>query len=302
MTDLARSIEPAPLIEVRDLVKHYPGVRAVDGVSFSIGEGVCFGLLGPNGAGKTTTVEMMEGLTSPSGGEVLFRGRPLDRAFKQNVGIQFQNTAMQDFLTTRECLELFASFYKRTLPLDQVIEMCSLEEFANQDNRKLSGGQRQRLFLALALVNDPALLFLDEPTTGLDPQARQNFWKLIQSIKAQGKTILLTTHYMEEAYALCDEVAIMDRGRIIARGTPEALLLEHFEGVWLELPRGRFDPPADLPWKTHFTGDAVGIHTGDLDGTLQYLLGVGVSLDGLRIKSPTLEDLFLELTGRDLRG
>ena len=294
--------ESPSLIEVRNLEKQYPGVRAVNGVSFSIGEGVCFGLLGPNGAGKTTTVEMMEDLTPPSGGEVLFRGRPLDRAFKQNVGIQFQSTNLQDFLTTQECLELFASFYKRTLPLDEVVRMCSLEEFLDQDNRKLSGGQRQRLFLALALVNDPALLFLDEPTTGLDPQARQNFWQLIQTIKAQGKTILLTTHYMEEAYVLCDEVAIMDRGSIIAQGTPEALLLEHFEGLWLELPRERFAPDADFPWKTHLTEETIGIHTSDLDVTLRHLMDKDISLEGLRIKSPSLEDLFLELTGRELRG
>ncbi len=290
------------LLEARDLVKRYPKVTAVDGVSLSIEEGVCFGLLGPNGAGKTTTVEMMEGLTGPSDGKVLFRGQPLDRHFKQEVGIQFQSTTLQDFLTTRECLELFASFYKRTLPIAEVMRMCSLEGFAEQDNRKLSGGQRQRLYLGLALVNDPQLLFLDEPTTGLDPQARQNFWALIRSIKAQRKTIVLTTHYMEEAYALCDEIAIMDRGRIIAQGTPEALLLEHFEGVWLELPRAAFAPPADFPWKVHTSEQTVGIHTANVNETLRHLMERQVSLEGLRVKSPTLDDLFLELTGRELRA
>ena len=290
------------ILEVRNLVKHYPKVRAVDGVSFAVEEGVCFGLLGPNGAGKTTTVEIMEGLTPPTSGEVLYRGRPPDRAFKQEVGIQFQSTALQDFLTTRECLELFAQFYRRSLPIDEVVQMCSLQDFIGQDNRKLSGGQRQRLFLALALINDPLLLFLDEPTTGMDPQARQNFWQLIQSIKARGKTILLTTHYMEEAYVLCDEVAIMDKGRIIAQGTPEALLMEHFEGVWLELPRESFAPAEGFPWKTRLTGEIIGIHTANMNETLHYLMERNVVLTDLRVKSPTLEDLFLELTGNELRS
>jgi ABC-2 type transport system ATP-binding protein len=289
------------LIEARDLVKRYPKVTAVDGLSLAIEEGTCFGLLGPNGAGKTTTIEMMEGLTQPTSGAVLFRGAPLDRRFKQEVGIQFQSTTLQDFLTTRECLELFASFYRRTLPIDEIVRMCSLEAFEHQDNRKLSGGQRQRLYLGLALINDPTLLFLDEPTTGLDPQARQNFWELIRKIKAGRKTIVLTTHYMEEAYALCDRIAIMDRGRIIAQGTPEALLLEHFEGVWLELPRGEFTPPQDFPWKVHVTETSIGIHTANVNETLRHLMEFQVSLEGLRVKSPTLDDLFLELTGRELR-
>lgn len=290
------------IIEVRDLVKEYHKVRAVDGVSFSVGEGICFGLLGPNGAGKTTTVEMMEGITRPSSGEVRYKGRPLDRAAKQEIGIQFQTTALQDFLTTRECVQLFASFYERALPVDEVARLCSLEDFLDQDNRNLSGGQRQRLFLALALVNNPKVLFLDEPTTGLDPQARQNFWQLIQSIKAQGKTIVLTTHYMEEAYVLCNEIAIMDKGRIIAQGTPEALLTENFEGVWLEIPLENFTPEEGFPWRTHIGEEQVGIHTTDLDATLRYLVGRDVVLSHLKIKSPTLEDLFLDLTGRELRA
>ncbi len=294
--------EKSHILEVRDLVKHYPSVRAVDGVTFSIAEGVCFGLLGPNGAGKTTTVEMMEGLTRPTSGEVLYKGRALDRAAKQEVGIQFQSTALQDFLTTRECLELFASFYKHTVPIAEVVEMCSLEDFLHQDNRKLSGGQKQRLYLALALINDPRILFLDEPTTGLDPQARQNFWRLIRSIKGRSKTIVLTTHYMEEAYALCDEIAIMDKGRIIARGTPQALLEEHFEGVWLELPREDFTPGDGFPWKTRDAGGHISIHTDSLNETLEHLMKTRVSLAGLRVKAPTLNDLFLELTGDELRS
>lgn len=294
------------IVEVRELVKTYGSaaqtVKAVEGVSFGLGEGQCFGLLGPNGAGKTTTVEMMVGITPPTSGDVLFMGKPLNRSTKQELGIQFQTTSLQDYLTTRECLQLFASFYQRTLPLDEVVAMCSLEDFLHRDNRKLSGGQRQRLFLALALINDPKVLFLDEPTTGLDPQARQNFWQLIQSIKGRGKTILLTTHYMEEAYALCDEIAIMDKGGIIAQGTPEALLQEHFEGVWLELPVEDFAPDEELPWNTHRTEKRIGIHTTDINATIQYLMDRNVALDGLRVKSPSLDDLFLDLTGRDLRA
>jgi ABC-2 type transport system ATP-binding protein len=245
---------------------------------------------------------MMEGLTRPTSGEVLFRGRPLDRQFKHAVGIQFQNTTLQDFLTTRECVAMFASFYTHNLPLEEVFRMCSLEGFLDQDNRTLSGGQRQRLYLALALVHDPELLFLDEPTTGLDPQARQNFWELIRTIKARRKTVVLTTHYMDEAYALCDRIAIVDRGRVIAEGTPQALLMQHFEGVWLELPRQSFAPGADFPWKVHGTEDTLGIHTADVNATLRHLMERGVPLEGLRVKSPTLDDLFLELTGRDLRN
>jgi ABC-2 type transport system ATP-binding protein len=215
------------LIEVRDLVKQFPGVRAVDGVSFALPAGCCFGLLGPNGAGKTTTVEMIEGITPPSSGTILYKSEPLGARFKLEAGIQFQSTALQDFITVRENLRLFRSFYPRGLELDALVALCSLGEFLDRDARKLSGGQRQRLLLALALVNDPDVLFLDEPTTGLDPQARRNFWDLVRSIRARGKTILLTTHYMEEAHVLCDRIAIMDRGRIVAEAAPATLLLEH---------------------------------------------------------------------------
>jgi len=184
------------ILEVRDLVKRYPGVTAVDGIRFAVEGGECFGLLGPNGAGKTTTVEMMEGITAPSAGEVLYRGRPVDAHFRQEVGIQFQSTALQDFLTVRETLKLFRSFYTKGLDIEELVQMCTLQEYVDRDARKLSGGQRQRLLLALALVNDPEVLFLDEPTTGLDPQARRNFWDLIRAIKARHKTVILTTHYM----------------------------------------------------------------------------------------------------------
>ena len=292
-----------PVLEVRELVKQYPGVRAVDGVSFSIAEGRCFGLLGPNGAGKTTTVEMMEGVTKPTSGEVLYRGEPLGARFRDEAGIQFQKTALQEFLTVRETLALFTRLYPRRRDVDELIGLCALEQVADRDNKKLSGGQLQRLLLAIALANDPRVLFLDEPTTGLDPQARHNFWDLLRAIKAEGRTVLLTTHYMEEAYFLCDEIAIMDRGRIIAGGPPARLLAEHFDDVILELPREDFrGDPAGFPLPVLLAADRVEISTGDVEGALRVLLERGVPLRALRIRPRNLEDLFLELTGRELRA
>jgi ABC-2 type transport system ATP-binding protein len=292
-----------PVLEVRDLVKQYPGVRAVDGVSFSIAEGQCFGLLGPNGAGKTTTVEMMEGVTKPTAGSVLYRGEPLGARFRDEAGIQFQKTALQEFLTVRETLALFSRLYPRGRDVDGLIRTCALEQVADRDNRKLSGGQTQRLLLAIALANDPRALFLDEPTTGLDPQARHNFWDLIRSIKAEGRTVLLTTHYMEEAYFLCDVVAIMDRGRIIAEGPPSRLLKEHFDDVVLELPREDFGAgAAAFPLPVLLASDRVEISTADVEGALRALLERGIPVRNLRIRPRNLEDLFLELTGRELRA
>jgi len=290
------------VVEVRELVKQYPGVRAVDGVSFSIQPGTCFGLLGPNGAGKTTTVEIMEGVTAPTSGEVLYRGERLGPRFRAEAGIQFQKTALQDFLTVRETLQLFRGLYATGRDVDDLIRLCALEQVATRDNRKLSGGQLQRLLLAIALVNDPQVLFLDEPTTGLDPQARHNFWDLIRAIKAEKKTVLLTTHYMEEAYFLCDVVAIMDRGRIIAEGSPAQLLKDHFEDVVLELPRADFRGElADFPLPVLVADDRVEISTPDVERALRALLDRGIPLKHLRIRPRNLEDLFLELTGRELR-
>jgi len=291
-----------PLLEVRDLVKQYAATTAVAGVSFSVPEGICFGLLGPNGAGKTTTVEIMEGILPPTSGEVRYRGAALDARFREDAGILFQKTALQDFLTVRQCIALFRGLYTHGLEVDDVLRICALETLAARDARKLSGGQQQRLLLAIALVNDPAVLFLDEPTTGLDPQARRNFWELVESIKARRKTIILTTHYMEEAELLCDEIAIMDRGRILAQGAPGALLRAHFAEVLLELPRQEFPQSArSLPLKIFDSSAKVEITTHDLEATLRMLLEAHVPLTNLRIRPPNLEDLFLELTGKELR-
>ena len=277
-------------------------MNAVDGVSFSVPEGICFGLLGPNGAGKTTTIEVMEGILTATSGEILYRGELQGSRFREEAGILFQKTSLQDFLTVRQTLAMFRSLYDRGLDVEEVIRLCALEKLAGRDNRKLSGGQQQRLLLAIALVNDPAILFLDEPTTGLDPQARRNFWELIQSIKARNKTIILTTHYMDEAELLCDDIAIMDGGHIIAQGGPRELLQQHFEEVLLDLPRLDFPEAArQLPLKIIDSTDRVEIATQDLETTLRTLLDAHVPLKNLRIRPPNLEDLFLELTGKELR-
>lgn len=289
------------ILSVRDLRKHYPNNKAVDGISFDIEEGSCLGLLGPNGAGKSTTVEMLEGLVKPSSGEILYRGKPLSSRYRERIGIQFQNTALQDFLTVRENLQFFRSLYKHGVSIDALIDACHLEEFLDRDHRKLSGGQRQRMLLAIALVNDPDLVFLDEPTTGLDPQARRNFWDLVLQIKQRGKTVVLTTHYMEEAYLLCDDIAIMDHGRILARGSPQQLLADHFNDSVLELPIAAFDGySVELPLVRK--PDRVEISSSDVNSSVQQLIAAGLSLAQLKIRPRTLEDLFLKLTGTELRA
>ncbi len=292
------------ILEVRNLHKHYPGVNAVNGIEFAVPQGICFGLLGPNGAGKTTTIEMLEGIIKPTSGDILYKGEPQGARFRQEAGIQFQSTSLQDFLTVRENLTFFGSLYPKGLPMAELVDICRLQDYLDRDASKLSGGQRQRMLLALALVNDPDVVFLDEPTTGLDPQARLNFWELVNSIKARNKTVLLTTHYMEEAYNLCDEIAIMDHGKIIAHGSPDALLAKHFQDVIIELPQSDF--PAAAKTIPHRCLDkvrgTVEIITPDVNGTLAQLIQHGASLAGLQVRPRTLEDLFLELTGKELRA
>ena len=289
-------------LEARNLKKVYPGVVAVKGINFAVTEGICFGLLGPNGAGKTTTVEMIEGVTSPTAGEIFYYAEPAGKKFRQEVGIQFQNTALQDFLTVRETIEMFRSLYERKADIDDIIEQCSLGELLDRDNRKLSGGQRQRLLLAVALVNRPRIIFLDEPTTGLDPQARRNFWDLVQRIRAGGATIVLTTHYMDEAQVLCDEIAIMDAGEIIAQGAPDALLRKQYEGLIIELPLA--DITTDLSGIEHLVIANMGIVevvTTDVSKSLQELAPHVTNLNHIKIRQPNLEDLFIDLTGHTLR-
>ena len=292
-----------PVLEVKNLVKHFPEVKAVDGVSFSIEAGTCFGLLGPNGAGKTTTVEVIEGILSPNAGEIFYKGKPRGASFKEEVGIQFQNTELQQHLTIKEILRTFRSLYGRRANMDDLIEKCHLQDILNRDNHKISGGQKQRLLLAMALANDPMLVFLDEPTTGLDPQARRYLWDIVEEIKSDNKTVVLTTHYMEEAQMLCDQIAIMDSGKIIAMGSPEELLERNCKGTTLVLSgEVNEDKLVDLPWKRFKTHRTVEIQTDDVNGCLNTLIGRGVDLSGMTVRSQNLEDLFLKLTGRSLRN
>lgn len=288
------------VLQVRELKKYYGEVKAVDGISFAVQQGRCFGLLGPNGAGKTTTIEMLEGLVEADSGDIFYHGKKASKTDFRQLGVQFQQTALQDFLTVKETLELFAAFYPEPADLHDLIGLCDLTELLQRDHRKLSGGQRQRLLLALALVNKPQIIFLDEPTTGLDPHARRNFWQLIEQIKQQGRTVILTTHYMDEAEQLCDDILIMDKGRIIALDTPEALLNQHFSGALIRLPDRGQQPQLPAHASISRSGGYLQISSPDVEQTLTMLLAQGISLEGLFIKSANLDDLFLKLTGHSL--
>lgn len=297
---MTETTSAAPILEVRDLRKSYGKVKAVDGISFSVREGSCFGILGPNGAGKTTAIEVVETIHAPDSGTILYRGEAVVRSFKENIGIQFQDTSLQEFLTVRETLELFSKLYPRPRPLAEIIEACSLEEFVDRDNRKLSGGQRQRMLLGIALVNDPDLLFLDEPTTGLDPHARRNFWRLVEGIKAQGKTVILTTHYMDEAEYLCDEIIVMDHGHIIEAGRPRELLLKHFGEAVIRVPEAAVPAGAAFGCPAEREDGFVAFRCEDTDSSLRELVAGGVDLSGISVERRNLDDLFLKLTGSGL--
>jgi ABC-2 type transport system ATP-binding protein len=297
---MAESPASVPILEVRDLHKAYGKVKAVEGISFSVREGSCFGILGPNGAGKTTAIEVVETIHEPDSGTILYRGERVASSFKENIGIQFQDTSLQEFLTVRETLELFSKLYPAPRPLDEIVAACSLEEFIDRDNRKLSGGQRQRMLLGIALVNDPDLLFLDEPTTGLDPHARRNFWRLVEGIKAQGKTVILTTHYMDEAEYLCDDIIVMDHGRIIESGRPRELLLKHFGEAVIRVPRAAVPAGAAFSCPSEAEEGFVAFTCADTDASLRELLAGGVDLSGISVERRNLDDLFLKLTGAGL--
>ena len=292
----------AALVEVIDLIKKYGAQSAVEGVSFRIEAGSCFGLLGPNGAGKTTTIEIIEDVIRPSSGKILFNGKPRGPDFHDEVGIQFQSTALLGFLTVRETLQTFRSLFARGVDIDELVDLCRLKEFQHQYNDKISGGQRQRFLLALALINQPRLLFLDEPSTGLDPQARRNLWQLIGRIKAEGKTIVLTTHYMEEAQRLCDEVAIMDHGKIIAQGPPLELIRKHTGGITVSLPEATSpQATAAIGGPCRRNGNRIEFRAADANACLSNLLAAGVDLTEVAVRTPNLETVFLNLTGRQLR-
>ncbi|MBN2159974.1 MAG: ABC transporter ATP-binding protein [Spirochaetes bacterium] len=292
-----------PIIDVRDLKKYFPEVKAVDGISFAIEPGICFGLLGPNGAGKTTAIEVIEGILEPTAGEIYYKGEPRGRSFKNEVGIQFQNTELPQYLTVKETLLTFRDLYDRRSDLGYLIETCRLEEILKRDNRKISGGQKQRLLLAMALANDPELIFLDEPTTGLDPQARRHLWDIVRNIKSLNKTIVLTTHYMEEAEILCDRIGIIDHGKIIVMGTPAGLLREYAGGSTITL-RTEIDDAMlqSIPCRWFRKHGHIEIQTDSSGECIRRLVELGVDLSTMNVRHQNIEDLFLKLTGHELRA
>jgi len=304
---------PDAVISARDLRKHYGPVKAVDGVTFDVRQGEIFGLLGPNGAGKTTTIEILEGLRRPDAGQVTVLGIDAARhpeALKERIGVQLQTAALYPNLTVRELIDLFGSLYRRRRPSAELIGEMGLEERRDAMSGQLSGGQRQRLSIALALVNDPELIFLDEPTTGLDPQARRALWEQVARLREQGRTILLTTHYMEEAEQLCDRLAIMDHGRILEIGTVNELVTRHFRDrsirfeAQAELTEARLSALPGVRRLARENGE-VALYTRDVPGTMSALLQLGEELGvggvDFVVRRPTVEDVFLELTGRGLR-
>jgi ABC-2 type transport system ATP-binding protein len=308
-----------PSLSLSGLRKTFGDVVAVDHLDLDVKRGECFGLLGPNGAGKTTTIEICEGITEPDAGTVKLLGlswKTSAKALRQRIGIQLQETQFPDKLTVEETLRLFRSFFHRGMAVDETIRIAQLEEKRTARIGGLSGGQKQRLAMACALVGDPELLFMDEPTTGLDPQARRHLWDLVDDLKRAGRTIILTTHYMDEAERLCDRVAIMDHGRIIALGTPQQLIasvggdhIVEFAVARADAARAGLDvaPLKEIPGVESHRVDA-GVHqlsVKDLHTTVprifSALAGMGLHLSEFRTHSASLEDVFVGLTGRNLR-
>jgi ABC-2 type transport system ATP-binding protein len=296
-------------ITVDDVRKSYGDLKAVDGVSFSVDEGEFFGILGPNGAGKTTTLEIIEGLRQPDGGTVRLLGQepwPRNTALLPRIGVQLQATAFFDKLSAREQLVTFASLYGVSAArADEMLELVGLTDKAGTREDRLSGGQRQRLSIACALIHDPDIVFLDEPTAALDPQARRNLWDVLRAIQERGKTILYTTHYLDEAEILCDRVAIMDRGRILALDPPATLVRGLDAPTRVILERGSLteaDAKA-LPGADEVAEDDVSLTIATREpADLLSALAERRALAGLQVRTATLEDVFLELTGREYRA
>lgn len=307
----------APAVRCVGLVKQYPDVRAVDGLDLEVHRGECFGLLGPNGAGKTTTVEILEGLTPSDGGTVELFGRSWgsgsDHALRQRLGIQLQESELSPKLTVRETVRLFRSLYPKGRPVEELIDLVELRDKQNARFEKLSGGQKQRLALATALAGDPDILFLDEPTTGLDPQARLKIWELVEQFLEGGGTVLLTTHYMEEAARLCSRVGIIDQGRVIALGSPDKLIgslgADQIVQIRFGESQGEVDPAQfdEIPGvgSVAVEAHALRLSVSDIGRVLPRLFEVladeGLELTSLKTHQATLEDVFVHLTGRALR-
>ncbi|MBS3887467.1 MAG: ABC transporter ATP-binding protein [Dethiobacter sp.] len=304
------------IIDVQDLTKRYGGLLAVDKVNFAVEQGEIFGFLGPNGAGKTTCLEMMEGLRKPDGGQVLLKGIsvwPNPGKVKNLIGVQLQSTSFYEELTVKEILVLFASLYNRRLSegqLESLLSMAGLEEKRNAYTNTLSGGQKQRLAIITALVNEPEIIFLDEPTTGLDPQARRRSWEIIRELQGKGKTIILTTHYMEEAENLCARVAIIDQGKIVAIDQPQKLIEQLGKKAKISFASSR---PLESVFLAQLGAEAGQVSSAegqvlfasDPAQTIGVLLEKakqeGIVIHNLHVSSPSLDDVFLGLTGKELR-
>jgi ABC-2 type transport system ATP-binding protein len=301
------------VIDVQDLRKRYGDTRAIDGVSFAVHRGEVFGMLGPNGAGKTTTIECLEGLRDPDAGSIQILGMrqgPDREQIKSRIGLQLQTTGLYPKLSVIELLELFATFYPNAPSVQSLIDLVGLNEKRNTRSKDLSGGQRQRLSLALALVGNPDIVFLDEPTTGLDPQARRAVWDVVQGLKQQGRTVMLTTHYMEEAEQLCDRVAVMDHGLIIELDSPSALVSRFFQETAIEfaVPDGwPTDQLASLAGVNHhmLEDGRVVLYSIDVPHTMAALFNLtsndNLAFSDISVRQATLEDVFLKLTGRRIR-
>lgn len=306
---------PAEIVlGVRNLRKYYGEVKAVNGISFEVKRGKCLAILGPNGAGKTTTVEILEGLRKPDAGEIYYFGKPvksIDASIKERIGVQLQTSAFLEHLTVKETLDFFGGLYSKRLPSEELIKLLSLEEKVNARVKGLSGGQLQRLAVAVALINDPEIVYLDEPTTGMDPQARRMLWNTVEDLKKRGKTVLLTTHYMEEAEYLADKVLIIDHGKIIAEGTVEDLIRSISEESIIEFSLNGTEAASFetlkklLPDVEALEEGRCMITTNKVEESLSKLFektkNTGFAIDDIVIRRPNLEDVFLKLTGRSLR-
>ncbi|MDP1831552.1 MAG: ABC transporter ATP-binding protein [Geothrix sp.] len=302
-----------PALRIRGLRKTFPKVLAVAGVDLEVARGEVFGLLGPNGAGKTTTLEIIEGLTTADSGEIEILGltwAKQGQEIRSRIGVQLQSTSLFNKITPREALDLYGSYYPKRRSTAELLDLVQLQEKADSYHITLSGGQQQRLALALALVNDPELVFLDEPTTGLDPQARRSLWDVVRRMKGEGRTIVLTTHYMDEAEALCDRLAIMDHGKVIATGTPASLIADLAIPSVVELTFDGAAPDpaafaAALGQAVERRTDLWEIPTPDPKALLPRLLesaeAAAVPFQQVHIRRATLEDVFLHRTGRSLR-
>ena len=278
--------------------KYGDKIHAVRGISFSIKKGICFGVLGSNGAGKSTLVEILEGIKTATSGDIFFNEKARDfSSYKERIGVQFQSTDLQDYMKVKEALVLFASFYKKTYSMKELIQMCRLEDILDRDYRHLSGGQKKRLFLALSLINNPEILFLDEPTAGLDPVSRRLFWKLIQSIKSPHRTIIFTTHYMDEVQALCDDTLILDQGKVIAQGPPKTLLRNHLKGVRAAFPLSHkkyFKKDFFYSWREDRQNLVFQVE--NLQDFIKKCLADQIPIAEMEAYPYTMDDLFIHLT------